>query len=237
MARTIPILMVLSVMMSASQVNAQISSLGEKARRQRAKSVQKALPREAPKETRNLIYDQYSWITADHVPPKQFKVGDLITIIVRESRQYNAKSDLKIQKDFDLRSDIKAFLKLTRGGVGNTEFQRGVPNIDYTMESELQGKGDAKRNDRMTMRLSGRIIDVKPNGLLVLEAKARVQHDDEISTMTLTGMCRKEDVTADNTILSTQVADKVVSVLNEGALRNVSTRGWLIKFIEFVSPF
>ena len=71
----------------------------------------------------------------------------------------------------------------------------------------------------------------------MIEARAQVQHDDEVSVITLTGICRKEDVTADNTVLSTQIADKYVSVENEGALREASTRGWIIKLIDLVKPF
>ena len=82
--------------------------------------------------------------------------------------------------------------------------------------------------------MTGKIIDVKPNGLLVIEARAKVEHDEEISTITLTGTCRKEDVTADNTILSTQIADKHVAVKNEGALRAVSTRGWIPKLLDLI---
>jgi len=62
-------------------------------------------------------------------------------------------------------------------------------------------------------------------------------NDDEISNITLTGVCRKEDVTADNTILSTQIANKNLVVTNKGALRSASTRGWIPKLIDLIKPF
>ena len=71
----------------------------------------------------------------------------------------------------------------------------------------------------------------------LLEARAAVRHDDETSMITLTGVCRKEDVTADNTILSTQIADKNIVVANEGALRAASSRGWIPKLIDLIKPF
>ncbi len=78
---------------------------------------------------------------------------------------------------------------------------------------------------------------MKPNGVLVLEARARIEHDDELSTITLTGICRKEDVTADNTVLSTQIANKHTVVENSGALRATSTRGWIPKLLDLLRPF
>ena len=71
----------------------------------------------------------------------------------------------------------------------------------------------------------------------MLEAKARIQHDEEASVITMTGTCRKQDVTADNTILSTQIADKDVVVKNEGALGAAARRGWIPKLVDWLRPF
>jgi flagellar L-ring protein precursor FlgH len=216
---------------------AQTSSLGVKARQARVGQVPEVQPREAPKIRRNAVYDRYSWITAKPAPPKVFRVGDLITIVVRERRKFEAESDLETKKRFKLKSTLDAFITLTQGGVGAAAFQRGKPAIEYKYDNRLKTEGDAEREDRFTTRLTGKIVDVKPNGLLVLEAWARIEHDDEISTITFTGTCRKEDVTADNTVLSTQVAGKNIVVTNEGALRAASSRGWMARLIDLLGPF
>jgi len=215
---------------------AQTSSLGAKRRAVESQQTPPTKPREAPEIERNKVYSHYSWITAKPVPPKTFKVGDLLTIIVREQRQFKADAELETRRKFDLRSELNAFLKLVDGGVGAAEFRRGKPNIDYKLDTKLKSEGEAAREDRLIFRLSGKIIDVKPNGLLVIEAKGRVQFDAEISMIALTGTCRKEDVTADNTVLSTQVADKSIVVTNEGAVRAASRRGWIPKLLDFLRP-
>ena len=218
-------------------VCAQTSSLGAKKRQADAGKIRPVAPRETPEIERNAVYERYSWITVKPAPPKTFKVGDLMTIVVRERRKFEADADLETKKRFDLKSELDAFFKLTNGGIGETTFQRGKPTIDYKLDNKLKSEGDTEREDRLTTRLSGKIIDVKPNGLLVLEAKARIQHDDEISAITLTGVCRKGDVTADNTILSTQIANKNIVVENRGALRAASSRGWIPKLIDLIKPF
>ena len=215
---------------------AQTSSLGAKRREVEAQQTPPTKPREVPEIKRNKVYEHYSWITAKPVPPKTFKVGDLLTIIVREQRQFKADAELETKKEFDMRSELDAFIKHVDGGLGAAEFRRGKPNIDFKFDTELKTEGDAARVDRLIFRLSGKIIDVKPNGLLVIEAKARVQFDAEISTIALTGTCRKEDVTADNTVLSTQVADKSVVVTNEGAVRAASRRGWIPRLLDLLRP-
>lgn len=229
-------LCVLAALMAPGAL-AQTSSLGGKQRQSDAQRPPEIPSREQPHTDRNVTYDRYSWVTAKAVPPKTFKVGDLITIIVRETRRFQVKGDLKTKKEFDILSEIDAMFKLVRGGVGAADFQRGSPNVEWSLESELKGKADTKRDDRMTLRLTGKIIDVKPNGLLVLEARAKVQHDDEISVITLTGTCRKEDVTADNTVLSTQIADKNIAIDNQGAVRGATSRGWIPKLLDVLKPF
>ena len=214
----------------------QTSSLGA---RQRAVDVDRPMvsgTRENPAQPRNFTYERYAWITLAPPAPRTFKPGDLLTIIVREQRSFEADADLKTERKYDVRSELEQFVKPTGGGLGAAMFRRGKPNIEYSFDTKLDAKGDTKREDKLTTRITAEIIDVKPNGVLVLEARGRIEHDEEISTITLTGSCRKDDVTADNTVLSTQIADKAMIVSNKGALRAASSRGWLTKIIDLLKP-
>ena len=235
-ARTISVSFVI-VSIAFVQTSAQTSSLGARKRESEADRIIPKAPRETRQQPRNFVYEQHAWTSVPPILPQTFKPGDLLTIIVRERRKFEAEADLETEKEFKIRSELDAFIKATGGGIGAAAFRRGKPTIDYRYDRETKNEGDTTREDRLTTRLTGKIIDVKPNGLLVIEARAKVEHDEEISTITLTGTCRKEDVTADNTILSTQIADKHVAVKNEGALRAVSTRGWIPKLLDLIKPF
>lgn len=237
MTRWIIIMMALATALPTVDALGQTSSLGARKRTDMAGKPPPVVPREAPGRERNLTYERYSWISVRPVPPKTFKPGDLLTIIVRERRKYEAEADLEIKKQFDAKSELKAFVNLVGGGIGASAFRRGRPTIDYKYKGRVKNEGDTNREDRLTMRVTATIIDVKPNGLLVLEARKRIRHDEEISEITLTGTCRKEDVTPDNTVLSTQLADANVTINNQGALRAASSRGWIAKLLDLVKPF
>ncbi len=237
MTRNNAMLVTLAALLLGSNAFGQTSSLGAKQRKLEASRVPKVVPREATVRERNPVYERYSWVTLTPAPPKKFKPGDLLTIVVRERRKYEADADLETKKEFDIKSELDAFIKGTAGGIGAADFRRGKPTIDYKFQNTLKHEGDTNREDKLTTRLTASIIDVKPNGLLVIEATSRIQHDDEISTITLTGTCRKEDVTPDNTILSTQIADKAMTVSNEGALRAASRRGWIPRLLDLLRPF
>lgn len=221
---------------SAADALAQTSSLGARQRQTDTDSPPKVQPREATKPKINPVYQKFSWVSAKPKPPRTFKVNDLITVIVRQRSKFEADADLETKKEWDIRSELDAFIKPTAGGLGSSLFRRGKPNIDYRFASEHKGEGDTAREDKLTTRLTAKIVDVKPNGSIVLEGRGLLQFDDESSRITLTGICRKEDVTVDNTILSTQIADLEIKVHNEGALRATSSRGWILRLIDLLKP-
>lgn len=221
----------------AIETTAQTSSLGGRQREEREGRPPEYTPREAVLRKGNPVYERHSLTAVPPPPPKTYRVNDLVTIIVRQSLKWEAESDLGTQRKWDFKSELEAFPKFTEGGVGESMFRRGKPNLQYKYDNKVDNKGDASREDKLTTRLTARIIDVKPNGQLVIEGRGRVVHDDESSEITLTGICRKEDITADNTVLSTQIAELDVVVNNAGALRHASSRGWLQKILDVVKPF
>lgn len=237
MARWSGFILLVAAYTGGAGAQAQTSSIGAQERRISKDQPVVKLPREAPPPPRNAVYERHSWSAAPPIPPKTFRPGDLITIIIRERRSWEAEADLERKTRLEIASELEDFIKLTDGGVGASTFRRGAPNIKYRFNQRLISEGDSSRTDRLTTRMTGRIIDVKPNGLLVLEGRESITHDDEVATITITGTCRKEDVTADNTILSTQLVDKKVVVVNQGALRSAATRGWILKLLDLVKPF
>jgi flagellar L-ring protein precursor FlgH len=232
--RILPVIGLLAIA-GADAASAQSTSL----RRRYATTTQPAQEsrREADAYQGNPVLERHSLIAVTPVPPKQFKVHDLITIVVREQRTFEADGSLETKKRFEIQSELDAFIKCcVEGGVGASVFRRGKPNIDYKFGSRVKNEADKEREDRFTTRITAEIIDVKPNGTLVLQARGQLKFDDEVSVMTLTGTCRKEDVTPDNSILSTQLADKRISVENTGAVRDGSRRGWLTFILDVLRP-
>ncbi len=227
----------LAALMLVTGASAQTSSLGARKREDDSGKPPQYTPREAVLQKGNPTYERHSLTAVPPPPPKTYKVNDLVTIIVRQSLQWEAESDLGTQRKWDIKSELEAFPKFTEGGIGASMFRRGKPNLEYKYNNKVKNKGDASREDKLTTRLTAKIIDVKPNGQLVVEGRGKITHDEEVSEITLTGTCRKEDITADNTVLSTQVAELDVVVNNQGALRHASSRGWLQKIMDVVKPF
>lgn len=231
MIRRLVVLLVLS--WSATAV-AQSTSIGERARERAARDPVEL--RAVPPEKGNSVLEQRSLIGIKQPEPRKFKVNDYITIIVRQQTIYEADATANARRQADLRSELDAFIKFTGGGVGAANFRRGMPNIDYRGVFNQRNTGEADREDRLTTRITAKVIDVKPNGNLVFEAGSSLLHDEEEHSMTLTGGCRSIDVTPDNTILSTQVADLDIKVKTRGGVRRATQQGWIGKIYDFIRP-
>lgn len=170
--------------------------------------------------------------------PKTLLKHDLVTIVISEQSQFksNGTTDAKKQADIDAKLDQfpgidLANLALTQG-IGNLK-----PELKASADRNFKGDGTVNRQDTFTTRIQAEVVDVKPNGTLVLQARSRIVTDEEEQLLVLSGTCRVQDVTPDNTILSSQLFDKDVRKTNKGAVRDATKRGWVPRLLDWVNPF
>ncbi len=194
------------------------------------------LERTAPKP--NALLLRSSPFAVARPEPIKIKVHDLLTIIVRESKTATTDSKLQSKKDWKLDTGLEEWIRLSnKHGVVPAKFEQGKPSVLFDFKNDYKGNGKYDRKDELTTRITARVIDVKPNGNLVLEARKSIAIDDEGYNITLTGECRAMDVLPDNTILSTQIADPTIDVQHSGSVRDATRRGWLMRGLDFFRLF
>lgn len=170
--------------------------------------------------------------------PEQIRINDLVTIIVRVSKTAKSDSKMESKKEWTNEWALEKWIRLSdRHGIVPALFTQGKPAVEFEYSDEYGGDGKYDRKDSLTTRVQARVIDVKPNGNLVLEARNDVSFGEEDYTVTLTGTCRSEDVTPQNTVLSSQIADLDLRVDDRGALRDATRRGWLKRTLDILRPF
>ncbi len=111
------------------------------------------------------------------------------------------------------------------------------PQVNLQWQNQFQSNGDYDRKDTFTTRVTAEIIDIKPNGTVVLEAHKYTKSDNETLDMILTGTCRKEDIASDNTVLSTQLADLHLSKEHKGSIHDASRKGVLARAFDLLFNF
>jgi flagellar L-ring protein precursor FlgH len=169
---------------------------------------------------------------------KSIKKHDLITIIIREESEVSSQgtSDLKRQSDIDAKVDNFARINLA-----NFALQPAIgsvaPELKASASRNFKGEATVDRTDSVITRLTGEVLDVKPNGTLVIQARKKIKNDDEEQLLLCSGICRVEDLTPDNTVLSTQLFDLEFTKMNKGQVRSTTKTGFIHKLLDFVNPF
>lgn len=173
--------------------------------------------------------------------PKRFAVQDLVTIIVRESTENDSDAKLDTKKDTSYSGEVSSFPDIRVLQQFTDLFLKSglqdKPKLGMSYKNDFKADASVGRKDSFTTRVTARVIDVRPNGTLVLEARKYIKTDEETLDLVLTGTCRKEDVTADNTVLSTQLYDLVLHKQHTGELREAAKKGWISKVLNGLFAF
>jgi flagellar L-ring protein precursor FlgH len=113
------------------------------------------------------------------------------------------------------------------------------PNVGVNAgyNSSFTGSGATNRNETMNARLSARIIQVLPNGNLVLRGSQEILVNNERQYITVQGVVRPYDISPDNTVQSTYIADARIDYSGQGDISRKQREGWLSRFFDSVWPF
>lgn len=169
--------------------------------------------------------------------PRTLSKHDLVTIIVREISEQSSEGTADLKKNAEFEAALEEWIKFNGWNLSGGGVSPPVPRIKMNSARRTKGDATVDREDSLIMRVTAEVLDVKPNGTLVLQARQHIQTDEEVQTLVLSGICRAEDVTPDNTILSSQIFDKKITKTHTGAVRDTTRRGWLMKLLDAFSPF
>jgi flagellar L-ring protein FlgH len=165
---------------------------------------------------------------ADH---RAAGVGDIVTVIVQETTAAQNSQKTSADKSSGADSTISQFLfPLAASSFGSKG--GSLPGTSYTGTNNFAANGAIDNKASFSARAAVLITDVLPNGNFVIEGVRIVVASGEKQFVVLRGMVRPDDVTAANTVLSSNVANATVEFLAEGSLSNTQKKGWLTKLYE-----
>jgi flagellar L-ring protein precursor FlgH len=163
-------------------------------------------------------------------------VGDILTIMVQENSTANKDNGTTTERQSSLTAAITSFLYspassglLTKGGQ--------LPAIDYSSDHKHSGTGTIKDSESIVAEIAVRIVDVLPNGNLVVEGKRDTAFSGEHQTIILRGVVRSEDVASNNTVLSYNVADATIQIIGKGTVSDSQNKGWFNRLWDKINPF
>ena len=173
---------------------------------------------------------------------RSFAVGDLITIDVGESSSLAASQNSVRNRQSQVENAVKQFLFAnSKMGTHNG----GLPGTEIESKSSNKGGGSIANTQNLKGRVSVVVIDVLPNGVLILEGARMVTFSGESYYAVLKGMVRPEDIGAGfreglryrNIVSSQYIADAQIEFVSKGSLNDAQKESWYQKIASMVNPF
>ncbi len=162
---------------------------------------------------------------------KARQVGDILTIVLveRTTATKSATTTTSKEQQVDLAEPLLLGNKLSTNGPGGVDLSLGV---QVESKRSFSGKGDSSLSNRLEGRITVTVVRVLPNGNLVVRGQKRLRINQGDEYVRLYGIVRPADIRADNTVLSTQVADARIAYEGRGALAGANSMGWLGRFFN-----
>jgi flagellar L-ring protein precursor FlgH len=195
----------------------------------------------------------YNEAEADHLfsDGRAHRVGDLVVVKIVEQTTSKTKADTSAGKNNSNNYGVGAFFGQSRVGFMPVAPSVGLPNVgkapvdpthknlalDTSSVSNFSGTGETKRENYVKTSMATRVTRVLPGGLLQIEGTRETRVNEETEYMVVTGVIRSKDVSADNTVLSTQVADASISYSGKGVLGDKQKPGWFTRLMDNLWPF
>ena len=173
---------------------------------------------------------------------RSFSVGDLITIDVGESSSLAASQNSVRNRQSQIENAVKQFLFAnSKMGTHNG----GLPGTEIETKSSNKGGGSIANTKDLKGRVSVVIIDVLPNGVLVLEGARMVTFSGESYYAVLKGMVRQEDIGIGfreglryrNIVSSQYIADAQIEFVSKGSLNDAQKESWYQRIASVINPF
>lgn len=209
-----------------------------------------------PDPIKNIKAEMLAYESATHVPEKDGslwsadsdlnslfvnqkarKIGDVVTIRIVESSKATNKASTGTDRKTSLSAGLNNFLGSENRYSSTDPFFNPFGSISGGFDRSFEGSGSTQRSGDLTAYLTARVVDVLPNGNLVLIGTREVGVNNEKQLITLSGIVRPKDISADNQIQSIHISDAKISYSGSGTVNDPQRPGWLVRALDKIWPF
>ena len=156
------------------------------------------------------------------------QVGDIITIQLVERTAATKSNAANTQRD---------------GSIGLTPPATGPfslfdpSDVGASGTQQFKGKGDASQSNALSGEVSVTVAAVYPNGTMLVKGEKLLTLNRGDERVQISGIVRAIDISPDNRVLSTRVANANIRYVGKGEIARASKQGWLQRFFSIISPF
>jgi flagellar L-ring protein precursor FlgH len=163
---------------------------------------------------------------------KAVRLHDVVSVVVTESLAASTDGQVKNSRASNASSNVTALF-------GALKASNALQNlVGQTSASGLTAQGQSTTNSSLVTTFGAEVVDVLPNGMLVVQATRQLTFSQQTQLIKLRGLVRPEDVSAQNQVLSTAMTDLELEVTGKGIVNDSTYRqNPLVRLLERLLVF
>lgn len=155
------------------------------------------------------------------------RVGDILTIILQERTNASKTASTTTAKTGEISMPAPTIF-----GKGIIHNGKDILSAEVTAERDFTGEGDSTQSNSLTGNITVTIAEVLPNGNMLVKGEKLLTLNQGSEHIRISGIVRSADITPENTVLSSQVADAHIVYGGQGVLAESNTKGWLQRVFD-----
>ena len=159
------------------------------------------------------------------------RTGDLLAILISENTDVDNKDERAMNKD----TEAKGLFNFGADANGNSSSVRA--DSKTSSNRKFDGSSEYTVEREFSDRISVAVLDVQPNGNLVVGGRRQHFVAGEVRTLAISGIVRPIDIRPDNTVESRFVANLQMNYVGKGPDSEFSNQGWLGRAVNVLWPF
>lgn len=159
--------------------------------------------------------------------PKPYRIGDILTIILNESTSASKQAGTTSKKEDSISMAAPSLFGLTPTYKGANMLEMNV-----APEREFTGEADSTQSNSLTGEITVTVVDVLPNDNLVVQGEKWFILNQGKEYIRIAGVVRPRDVSPENTLPSSKLADAQIAYSGEGFLADANNQGWFGQFMN-----
>ncbi|WP_086480846.1 flagellar basal body L-ring protein FlgH [Oceanospirillum sanctuarii] len=153
---------------------------------------------------------------------KAYRVGDVITVLLTETTSSKKSTNASLSKSNDV-----TIANPTIFGQQPVDLATSIQN-----DTSFAGKGATGQSNSLEGSITVTVHQIYPNGLMLVKGEKWLNLTNGSEVIRVSGLLRPDDVSPENTAMSTKLADARLTYSGTGDLADTTRQGWLTRFFN-----
>jgi flagellar L-ring protein precursor FlgH len=162
-------------------------------------------------------------------------LGDILTVVIEIDEEAEMRNSSKTDREGTVEGSVGAFLGIENVLPPGAKKLR--PEVEMQGGADFSGTGSTKRNEKLTLRVAATVVEVLPNGHLVIQGDQEVRVNNELRDLQVIGIVRPQDISRYNEIAYDRIAGARILYGGRGQITTAQQPRWGQQATDRYLPF